>query len=252
MKLTLAPLSLLICTSCLGSGSTLEPLPNGGIHVLFIGNSLTYTNDLPGTVAALAASVGDTVHVRSVANPNFAVIDHAYGGSSAAQTIKGSRWEYVILQQGPTPAGLDRDTLILAAKLFDPIIRAAGGRTAAVMTWPSASQRVQFPRLFDQTRDTCQLEAQAVNGVCMAAGEAWRAAWAENASIALYGPDSYHPSPLGTYLMALVVYEHVTGHDARRLPAIARLSGGTLSESETTVRMLQRVAHETVMKFISP
>jgi hypothetical protein len=36
-----------------------------------IGNRLTYTNDLPGTLGALALSAGDTA--RSVAEPNFAI-----------------------------------------------------------------------------------------------------------------------------------------------------------------------------------
>ena len=41
-------------------------LAEGGHHVLFIGNSLTYTNNLSGTVAALARSVGDTIRVGEV------------------------------------------------------------------------------------------------------------------------------------------------------------------------------------------
>jgi len=32
-----------------------------GIRVLFVGNSLTYFNDLPGTLAGLAIVTGDTI-----------------------------------------------------------------------------------------------------------------------------------------------------------------------------------------------
>jgi len=51
--------------SCSGGKVPLEP--STSYRVLFIGNSLTYINDLPGTVAQLAASVKETVEVASVA-----------------------------------------------------------------------------------------------------------------------------------------------------------------------------------------
>ncbi len=219
-----------------------------GRPILFIGNSLTYVNNLPGTLAALALASGDTLAITTIALPDFAVIDHALGlqGSQAMTAVRSQKWELVVLQQGPTPAGLDRDTLILAAKLFDPVVRASGGRIAALMTWPSASQQTQYPRLFDETRDTCTLEASAVNGTCYAAGEAWRAAWAANPALRLYGGDGYHPSSLGTYLTAIVLYEHITGRDARSLPGVGVVAGVRLGDDEATIRLLQRIAHETV------
>ena len=62
--------------SC-GIGSTsLAPLPAGGHHVLFIGNSLTMVNDLPATLAAIATAAGDTIRVASEVAPNLALIDH--------------------------------------------------------------------------------------------------------------------------------------------------------------------------------
>ena len=223
------------------------PLPPGGRHILFIGNSLTYTNDLPGTVAALAASVGDTVRVAAVALPNYAVIDHALGMSSAVDVIKGQSWDFVLLQQGPTTTMINRDTLIIATKALDPFIKASGGRTALFMPWPQQAQ----PQLFSAVRSSYQAAAQSVSGgVFVPAGEAWRAALEERPDLPLYGFDGYHPGPLGTYLAALVVYEKVTGHDARLLGGTAIAGGVTLSVPEVTVRLLQRVAHETVAKYL--
>ena len=140
-------------TGCLSTSNPLEPLrpiPAGGFHVLFIGNSLTYVNDLPGTLVGLAASAGDTIRAAAVALPDFAVIDHALGlgGSRAVEAIKLGGWHTVILQQGPTSQALYRDTLVLAAQLLDPLVRAAGGRTALMMVWPNADQ----PSLFDPIR----------------------------------------------------------------------------------------------------
>jgi hypothetical protein len=114
------------------------------------------------------------------------------------------------------------------------------------MTWPSSDS----PHLFPAVRATSQAAASSVDGgMFIPAGDAWRAALEEDPSIQLYGPDGYHPGVLGTYLAALVVYEKVTGHDARLLPAVAVVGGATLGASELTVRFLQRIAHETVAKY---
>lgn len=221
-------------------------LDAGGHHVLFIGNSLTYANDLPGTVSDLAASVGDTIRVSSVAQANFAVIDHALGLSNAVDVIKSQEWDMVVLQQGPTTVGVNRDTLIIATKMLDPFVKAQGGVTAQLMTWPQSAQ----PQLFPAVLASSEAAAKSVaNGVLIPAGEAWRAALQENPSLPLYGVDGYHPAPLGTYLTALVVYEKVTHHDARILPGVAVVFGCSLQATEETLRLLQRIAHQTVAKY---
>jgi hypothetical protein len=225
------------------SGPT--PAKPGLLRVLFIGNSLIYTNDLPGTVAGLALGAGDTIEVQTVAAPNLALIDHVAGQTNAVETIKSGRWDYVVLQQGPTPLPLYRDTLILATKWLQPYIHDAGGRSAQLMVWPSATKRASF----DEVRRSSQLAAKAVGGVFLPAGEAWRAAWAAGPRVALYGPDGFHPSELGTYLTALVVYEGLTGRDVTTLPARITMGGKRLQIPTATVRLLQRAAHETVTRF---
>jgi len=218
------------------------------LHVLFIGNSLTYVNDLPGTVAALALSVGDTIQVRTVALPNLALIDHVNGASTAAAVISSARWNFVVLQQGPTSLPLNRDTLVLATRQFDSYIKSAGATSAQFMTWPSSDRPQDFPQVLASS----QSAARAVGGVVFAAGQAWTSALAQNPSLPLYGSDGYHPAPLGTYLAALVIYEGITGHDARRLPSRAVVGGRPVPADTSTVRMLQRVAHETVVKYRAP
>lgn len=230
--------------ACSGAKS-LEPLPVGGIHVLFVGNSLTYVNDLPGTVAALAASAGDTVRVASSTGADFALIDHLNGGSDALAKLKLGGWNFVVLQQGSSTLPVNRDSLALWTRMFDPFIKSAGAKTALYMVWPT-SDRVAF---FDDCRLSYQQAAQAVNGVFMPAGEAWVQAWAVDPSLQLYSSDGLHPTPLGTYLAALVIYERITGHDARALPARAIVAGVDLGLAESKVRQLQLAAHAANQQF---
>ena len=94
-----------------------------------------------------------------------------------------------------------------------------------------------------------QLAARTVGGVLLPVGQAWVAAWAKDPQLPLYGPDGYHPGELETYLAALVIYEGITGHDARLLPARAVVGGRDLNVPAATVRMLHAVAHETVVAY---
>ena len=231
--------------SCLSAPSVLEPPPAGGIHVLFIGNSLTYVNDLPGTVAAIAASVGDTVRAASVTGPDLALIDHLNGATNAVKATQLGGWKYVVLQQGSSSLPANRDTLVLGALRFDSYVRAQGGRSALYMVWPTID-RLAF---FDAVRQSYLDAATAVNGVFMPAGEAWRTAWASDSTLQFFASDGLHPTELGTYLAALVIYERVTGHDARLLPPRATMSDHILALPETTVRLLQNAAHTTNSKY---
>jgi hypothetical protein len=236
-----------LLAACTGGSSPSPPEPAGGFRVLFIGNSLTASNDLPGTLAAMATAVGDTIAVESVTRPNFAVIDHVNGMSDAVQVIREGRWDYVVLQQGPTSQQIGRDTLILASQLLDPDIRQAGGRTAEFMVWPAR----EHLNTFDGVLQSCIEAAAAVAGLCLPAGEAWRAAWNMDPSLPFYGPDGFHPSPLGTYLATLVIYEGITGQDARSLPDQAIVAGQQLDVPGGTIILLQRVAHGTAARYSS-
>ena len=241
-------IAFLAVTSCGGGGAPVEPPPTSPpatYRVLFIGNSLTYFNDLPGTVAGLAGSANVTIHVASVARPNLALIDHVEGSSNAVDAIRQGGWNYVVLQQGPSALALSRDTLLLATRLLATEIRAVGARTALLMVWPESSR---FP-VFDDVRDSYRAAAADVAGLFLPAGEAWRTAWAADPQLPLYGPDGYHPSELGTYLAALVVYEGITGNDPRALPDQAIVGGRDLSIAESRVRLLQDAAHQTVIRF---
>ena len=232
--------AIVLAASAWIGGGARKPLPPGGIHVLFVGNSLTYTNDLPGTVAGLGALVGDTIRVGSATGPDLALIDHLSGRSSAMAQIRQGGWQFVVLQQGPSSLPVNRDSLILWTATFDPFIRKAGARPALFMVWPSRDRQAAF----DAVRQSYLLASRAVHGVFMPAGAAWRRAWAADSTLALYGPDGFHPAPLGTYLAALVIYERLTGHDARALPARTLVGGRELGFSSATARLLQAAAHD--------
>lgn len=214
------------------------PAP-GERGILFIGNSLTYVNDLPGMLQSLLdqEEAGDVI-VVSEASPNFGLPDHWVLGD-ARDRIRAGGWEVVILQQGPS-ATEGRPYLLEYAELFAEEIRAVGARPALYMVWPSSQRLFDFDGVFDSYATA----AANVDGLFFPAGEAWRIAWEEDSDLPLYGSDGFHPSVYGTYVAALVMYEQLTGADPRNLPATIPGFGAAPTIDADIVRLLQEAARE--------
>jgi hypothetical protein len=228
-----------------GCESPAGPFEGPGLHILYVGNSLTYENDLPGTIAAIATLDGAQISYESIANPDFALVDHLDGGSNAVSEIQRGGWNFVILQQGPSSLPESRTLLIDGTQRFDKYIRAAGARSALYMVWPSRD-RLSF---LEDVRLSYKLAADTVQGIFLPAGEAWMAAWRDNPGLSFYASDNVHPTPLGTFLAALVIYERITRRDLRDLPSAIVPFGGRFNASEKTVRLLLRAAHDTNARY---
>ncbi|MGH7619088.1 MAG: hypothetical protein ACREPM_17850 [Gemmatimonadaceae bacterium] len=214
-------------------------LIGSGRHVLFIGNSYTYVNDLPGIVQALADSAGgDQIAVETVAEPNYALVDHLADGTAQREIAKGG-WAFVVLQQGPSSVDVNRDTLRLATKAFAPLITAAGGKPALFSAWPTVDRRVDFPRAIESH----ELASADVGGVFLPVASAWLEAWNRDATLPLYDLDGLHASVYGSYLSGLVIYGRLLNHPVAGLPAVLRLrSGLMISVDAIAAKTLQAAA----------
>lgn len=215
------------------------------LRVLFVGNSLTFTNDLPLIVAALADSAGTPIHVRSVTASGINLDVHWRGGR-ARRLMAQSHWDVVVLQQGPSALPGSRRLLIEYSRRFAGEIRKAGARPALYMVWPSKRRLGELA----QVRESYRLAAQAVDGIFLPAGEAWRAAWRRDPSLPLYSPDERHPSTTGSYLAALVIAARLTGIEPARFPARVRLANGAIvGAGSARADLLQAAAAEALERW---
>lgn len=205
-------------------GPVFQPDPNG-IDVLFVGNSLTYVNDLPSVLAAMLFAADVPVsRLVAVAFPDYGLQDHWEQGD-ARTAIAAGGWDVVVVQQGPS-ASEGRPSLLEYSALFADEIRAAGAEPALYMVWPAESR----PFDFDGVSESYAMAAEAVDGLLFPAGAAWRAAWRRDPAAALYGPDGFHPGPAGSYAAAAVMFEQLAGRTAVGLPATLDLPlGGSVA-----------------------
>lgn len=221
------------------SGPGIPPLIGEGRRVLFIGNSLTYWNDLPFIVQALADSAGGaSLAVMTVAFPDFNLDDHRAQGT-AERAIALGGWEVVVLQQGPSSLPENRAQLRASVGVLNGAIRAVSATPALYSVWPSEARRGDFNRAIE----SYTLAAQDVNGLLFPVAAAWLAAWRRDSALALYSPDGLHPSVAGSYLAALVMYGALYDRSPVGLPARVRLaSGAQVGVTPALAAMLQDAA----------
>ena len=232
----------LACSSA-PAGPTVPPLIGDGRRVLFIGNSLTYWNDLPLIAQSLADSAGGaSLAVMVVAFPDFSLDDHRAEGT-AQRAIARGEWEVVVLQQGPSSLPENRAQLRAAVGALNDEIRAVGAIPALYSVWPSDARRADF----DRAIESYTLAAQDVNGMLFPVAAAWLAAWRRDPTLALYSPDGLHPSVAGSYLAALVMYGVLYERSPVGLPARVRLaSGAQLDVTPEVAAVLQAAAAEVL------
>lgn len=217
-------------------------------RVLFIGNSYTYFNDLPLMVRALADSAGlHGLIVDAVTAPGAALKDLWSEGTARAR-IREMGANVIVMQQGPSSQREGREWLLEGVDSFAVAIRQAGGRPALYMVWPSRGR----PQDFDGTRESYAMAASRSDAILFPAGEAWRAAWRRDPALELYGPDDLHPTPLGSYLVALVMAAELSGRSPRDLPStisVGRERSYTLTVPEPAATTLKDAAAEAIRRY---
>jgi hypothetical protein len=211
--------------------------------VLFIGNSYTYVNDLPGGVQQLAATGGTSpaIDVASVVEGGASFATHWSGGGAQAAIAMGDH-SHVVLQGQSVEPLFAAPSFHEYGQLFAAAALAAGAKPVLYETWArKAGDPIYADRASGGTPDAMQDVLSAAyqalateTGASLApVGEAWRTAWTEHPEIELYDGDGSHPSPAGTYLAACVFYIALTGEP---IPAASAVPTGVAPADAAALR----------------
>jgi hypothetical protein len=192
------------------------------LRVLFIGNSYTFVNDLPGTLHALALAAGSdpAIEVSSVTVGGYTLQQH-WDGPDARPAIARGGLTHVVLQDQSVEPASDPTAFAASARLFTDAIAAAHATPVLYETWArKAGDAIYASPWAGDTPDKMQDLLLAAYGAAVTegsaelapVGEAFRETWTLHPGIDLYQSDGSHPTPAGTYLAACVFYDVLAGH----------------------------------------
>ncbi|MCX5784397.1 MAG: SGNH/GDSL hydrolase family protein [Elusimicrobia bacterium] len=209
------------------------------IKVLFIGNSLTFVNDLPGLTAGLARSRNFKMEYESYAPGGYTLSQHA-GDPRLLEKINKGGWDFVVLQeQSEMPAYPWAQTEVLPyAQTLSRLIRNANPRAqiAFYMTMARKNGEQRDIRNFPEIgtyegmqrklNDSYDQMARENQGLAVPVGPAWENVRSQNPSLNLYA-DDVHPNLTGTYLAACVFYSALFKDSPEGLPHPPQIDDGT-------------------------
>lgn len=222
-----------------------EPLPATPARVLFVGNSFTFTANMPRTFEQLVEASGfpvPEVGVRAIGGQTLEG-HRADMGIDGAPSVVREGWDVVILQElstRPTDALGDPDQFKEDATFFHDLAVTAEPETQVVLyeTFARRAGHAYYPATFTSPAD---MQAQLrfhyddcaesfipmhstvvmTHPVIVAhVGDAWERVLTTRELPPLHASDDYHPNANGAYLTALVFFGTLYERSVMGLPAL--------------------------------
>ena len=204
------------------------------IKILFIGNSYTYVNDLPGIFASLARAKGKTVLVKDFTVSSYSFKKHK-NSRETLSAIKSNNWDFIVLQnhsQIPSlkPGVVRSSSLPNAIDLVNKI-HSHNVETQIVyfVTWgrkngdtdncANYSKVCDFYGHTEAVNQGYKMYQGTTGGILANVGQQWLNVINDTSASDnlkdLWSADNTHPSYKGSYLAASTIYAAIFGESSK-------------------------------------
>ncbi len=207
------------------------------MHLLFIGNSFTARNDLPGKLATLAAAEGLRVEHRLISAGGASLRMH-WNKGEAPRVIRDGGFDFVVLQEQSTLPVKNATRMHENVRLFDGAIKQAGAKTALYHTWA----RKHTPEAQRAINEAYESIGKELGATVVPVGRVWEQFIEKHDRPVLHDRDGSHPTAAGTYLAACVFFATLLG----RSPVGVGTGPEGLDAGE--VKLLQQAAATVLRK----
>lgn len=174
------------------------------MKLLLIGNSHTYYNSMPETLARLFAATGQKTHVTMLAEGGRDLAAHV-NLPATAFNIRCGQYDAVIAQE--RVSGFTAATLTGGARTLLDMAQRAGSQFFLYMPFVPKDAR-ELQRAMTETYHTF---CRANNCLFAPVGEVFTRLLSAEPPEALYREDGKHATPLGSYVAAVTLFYTVSG-----------------------------------------
>lgn len=228
------------------------------VRILYIGNSYTYYNKLYQTVQDIAANIARDHRMKlayKAYTPGGCTFKKHLQNKDVLETIRKGGWDYVVLQEQSSapamPTAIVQKETYPYARQLDSLIHVHNPKAKVIfyMTWghkDGCQKKIKnYPLIntysgMQERLITSYLEmAYENNAFCAPVGLAWKRVREERPYCTLYAPDASHPSVLGSYLAANVIFATIY-----QSPYQTSCTNGLEPE---LAEYIQQVAQQTVL-----
>ena len=171
------------------------------LKVLFIGNSFTARNNVPGLIAQLAEARGQQLQHHLIQAGGASLRMH-WNKGEAQKTIEQTHYDYVVLQEQSTLPIKNASRMHENIRLFDEVIKASGAKTALYLTWA----RQNAPETQAAITSAYTSIGEELGATIIPVGVAWQNFLRKHQQPVLHDQDQSHPTLAGSYLAACVFF----------------------------------------------
>lgn len=173
------------------------------LRILFIGNSHTYFNDMPATVAELAKEEHYDCDVTMIAHGGWYLAQHVQEPETKFN-IRHGHYDYVVLQEYAHPFGPE-EKLYDAVWELDEWIQTSHAKTVIYMTWAKKDE----PEAQERMTAAHEKISKETGALLAPVGKEWWKYRRENPSVEMYDPDGQHTSEYGSWFAAKYIWNAI-------------------------------------------
>ena len=236
--------AVLLLAACGGGGDSSSPPPmaSADINLLFMGNSHTANNDVPGMVAAMVRAARPGRSVAATNAPGILFLEQRATDAASLQLLRASNWSFVVLQAQESSSSW---TVQYPTDGAEALAKMASDANAVPILFPEWPRRgIDESRLlFDLYKSIAQKSPACVAPV----PQAFDLALARYPDLVLHAADGNHSSPAGAFLAALVISRTMTGYSPGLLPYLPQFTVDAATQEK-----LRLVATDVEMAFQPP
>ncbi|HTM54458.1 MAG TPA: DUF4886 domain-containing protein [Pirellulales bacterium] len=178
------------------------------VRILFIGNSFTQRNNVPGLLSEMAARRGVSLEHELISVGGASLRNH-WNAGRAAKAIETGGFDYVVLQEQSTLPVKNAKRMAENVRLFDEVIKQDGSKTVLYLTWA----RKHSPESQSAITAAYTSIGEELGALVVPAGLAWQRFRARHDNPELYDRDQSHPTLAGSYLAACVFLATLFGEN---------------------------------------
>ncbi len=187
----------LLLVTLLAMPAAAQRYPARDLRVLFLGNSLTYFNDMPWLAEQVAESLGVKPALQAVFEGRSGLtLRQHWDRGRAVRAIREGSYAYVVIQPQSSEIVRTPEETFRYAKLLDAEIRKSGAKTIVFATWAPLTvdaKHVDFNRQYVKL-------AKELGARLAPVGTAWESL--RKQKVELFDGSGVHPNLAGSYLAA--------------------------------------------------
>lgn len=188
-------------------------------RVLFIGNSITYYNDMPQTFEDISNSLDDTTKVTMYAPGGTGFANHV-ADNNVYNLFRQANWDNIVLQPGTGDSGgaevggtpiettLTRiRTLLDSIYFYNPCVQVLFNEISNGVYSSSAADLLTYNNSMDLIFSNTEYFSDSTNLPMAPVGEVFRTQWNNNLDNLLWVSNgNIHPNEKGSYIAACTIY----------------------------------------------